>query len=214
VHEAVVAKLIASAAEKLYDARGEARQIPDDLAGVRRAEIEAALKLTEASLKADVAELRGDVAAAHAFIRRCRFPRDEHRGLFGALAELRFALEEIEDAAAAFDYPESSTSIPLPRQHVVPRGALASALDVLESRLNDFDQKLADLEQQQSGDSDHEDQMLSSNMSPRMPEPKAWWHASWQRSGKSIFVASPMSSKAWDASSQLSSRPWRRRLRA
>jgi formylglycine-generating enzyme required for sulfatase activity len=158
VHEGIVATLIAGAADKLRDARHEARQVPEELGGVKREEIEGALVLTEASLKADVAELRGDLAAAHAFIRRCRFPRDEHRALFGALAELRYALEEIEEAAAAAEYPESETSVRLPLQHLVPRSALASALGALESRLSDFDQKLADIERQQSGRSDYEDQ--------------------------------------------------------
>jgi len=52
---------------------------------VTRADIEAALSLTADSLKADVDELRGNLAAAHAAIRRCRFPLDEHRACSGRL---------------------------------------------------------------------------------------------------------------------------------
>jgi formylglycine-generating enzyme required for sulfatase activity len=157
-HDAIVAQLIASAAGKLRDARIESRQAPEELGDVNREEIEAALALTEASLRADVVELRGNLAAAHASIRRCRFPREDHRALFGAIAELHYALEEIEEAAAAADYPEIETAIPLPRQHLVPRSVLADALDVLEARLKDFDQKLSDVESQRSGESDYADQ--------------------------------------------------------
>jgi hypothetical protein len=82
----------------------------------------------------------------------------KHRALFGAIAELHYALEEIEEAAAAADNPESETSILLPRQHLVPRSALADALDVLEARLTDFDQKLFEIERQRSGASDYADQ--------------------------------------------------------
>jgi formylglycine-generating enzyme required for sulfatase activity len=158
MREAVIDRLIASASDKLGDARGVALQVPDELGGVTRADIEAALSLTEDSLKADVDELRGNVAAAHAAIRRCRFPLDEHRALFGALAELTYALEDVEQAAAAADYPESETTISLPRQHLVPRGALTSELEALEARLKDFDKKLADIEKQQSGAPEFEDQ--------------------------------------------------------
>jgi hypothetical protein len=158
VREAVIDRLIASASDKLAEARDVARQVPDKLGEVTRAEIEAALSLTADSLKADVDELRGNVAAAHAAIRRCRFPLDEHRALFGALAELTYALEDVEQAAAATGYPESETTIALPRQHLVPRGALASELEALEARLKEFDEKLADIEKQQSGAPEFEDQ--------------------------------------------------------
>jgi formylglycine-generating enzyme required for sulfatase activity len=158
LREAVIDRLIASASDKLSDARGVALQVPDELGGVARADIEVALSLTESSLKSDVDELRGNVAAAHAAIRRCRFPLDEHRALFGALAELTYALEDVEQAAAAADYPESETTISLPRQHLVPRGALTSELEALEARLKEFDKKLADIERQQSGAPEFEDQ--------------------------------------------------------
>ena len=46
----------------------------------------------------------------------------------------------------------------LPRQHLVPRDVLLSGLEALEARLNDFDQKLADVERQQTGDRAYEDQ--------------------------------------------------------
>jgi formylglycine-generating enzyme required for sulfatase activity len=158
VREAVIERLIASASDKLANARGVARQIPDELGGVTRSDIAAALSLTEDSLKADVDELRGNVAAAHAAIRRCRFPLDEHRALFGALAELTYALEDVEQAAAAVDYPESETTISLPQQHLVPRNALTSELEALEARLKEFDKKLADIEKQHSGAREFEDQ--------------------------------------------------------
>jgi formylglycine-generating enzyme required for sulfatase activity len=158
VHEAVVERLIASASDKLRDARAVAVQVPDELGDVTRTDIEGALSLTEASLKAGVDELRDDIVAAHAAIRRCRFPLGEHQALFGALAELSYALEDIEQAAAAADYPESETILQLPRQHLVPRAALATELDALEERLKEFDKKLSDIEKQQSGAREFEDQ--------------------------------------------------------
>jgi formylglycine-generating enzyme required for sulfatase activity len=158
VHEAIIERLIANASDKLRDAQGVALQVPDRLGDVPRADIESALTLTEDSLKADVPELRGNVATAHAAIRRCRFPLDEHRALFGTLAELAYALEDVEQAAAAADYPEAGNTLSLPQQHLVPRGALTSELEALEARLNEFDKKLADLEKQQSGAREFEDQ--------------------------------------------------------
>src|SRR5260370_32063059 len=131
-HETVVETLIVTASDKPSEARGEARQVPEEIGGVSRQEIESALALTEASLKADVPEWRGNVAAADASIRRCRFPRDEHRGLFSALAELRDAIADIEDAAAAAEYPDSETTVSLPRQHLLRRGILLSELRALE----------------------------------------------------------------------------------
>ena len=71
-HEAVVETLIVTALGKLREARSEARQVPEEIGGVSRQEIESALALTEASLKADVPELRGNVAAAHAKVQRVR----------------------------------------------------------------------------------------------------------------------------------------------
>src|SRR5260370_4444188 len=135
-HETVVETLIVTASDKPSEARGEARQVPEEIGGVSRQEIESALALTEASLKADVPELRGNVAAAHASIRRCRFPRDEHRGLFSALAELRDALADIEDAAAAAEDPDSETTEPLPRHHLLPGALLVPDPPALEGRLH------------------------------------------------------------------------------
>jgi formylglycine-generating enzyme required for sulfatase activity len=158
MHDAIVERLIAGAADKLRETQGVARQVPDEIGRVMRVDVEAALALTQASLKADVPELRGDVGAAHAAVRRCRFPRDEHQALFGAMAELAYALEDIEQAAATADYPEPEITISLPRQHLVPRSALEHELDALEARLQEFDRRLADIEKQQSGAHEFEDQ--------------------------------------------------------
>jgi len=70
---------------------------------------------------------------------------------------LTYGLKDVEQAAAAAGYPESETTIALPRQHLVPRGALASELEALEARLKEFDKKLADIEKQQSGAPEFED---------------------------------------------------------
>src|SRR5215472_6229947 len=154
----LIDRLITTASDKVHDAQSVALQVPDKLGDVTRADIEGALSLTEDALKADVPELRGNLATAHAAVRRCRFPLDEHRALFGTLAELAYALEDIEQAAAAADYPETGTTLSLPRQHLVPRSALASELEALEARLKEFDKKLADIEKQQSGAREFEDQ--------------------------------------------------------
>jgi hypothetical protein len=71
---------------------------------------------------------------------------------------LTYALEDVEQAAAAVDYPESETTISLPQQHLVPRNALTSELEALEARLKEFDEKLADIEKQHSGAWEFEDQ--------------------------------------------------------
>jgi len=73
VDEALIDRLITTASDKVHDAQSVARQVPDKLGDVTRAEIEGALSLTEDALKADVPELRGNLATAHAAVRRCRF---------------------------------------------------------------------------------------------------------------------------------------------
>jgi formylglycine-generating enzyme required for sulfatase activity len=158
VHEPIVARLIANASDRLRDAQIAARQIPDRLGSVTRAEIESALSLIENSLKADFSELRGNLSTAHAAIRERRFPFGEHSAMFGRLAELAYSLEDIEQAAAAADYPEARTPLSLPQQHLVPRGAIIAELDALEASLSAFDKKLSDLEKQQSGAPEFEDQ--------------------------------------------------------
>jgi formylglycine-generating enzyme required for sulfatase activity len=145
MHNDIVQRLIELTAGKLADAESATRQVPDDLGGVARSDVVAALHFAEIALKADAPALRGDVAAAHARLWRIRFPREEHQGLFAALADLRDSLTEIEQAAAAADYPASEATIATPPQHLVPRAPIAAELDALEARLNDIDARLRDL---------------------------------------------------------------------
>jgi formylglycine-generating enzyme required for sulfatase activity len=151
VHNSVISRLILVASEKLKQARDTARQVPEQLGNIHRSELESSLIVTEAALKATDDELRGNIAAAHSFIRRCcRFSRDEHNSMFGALAELSFSLEDVEQAAAAADYPESEANIFLPKQYLVPRAPLVAELDALSARLAEFDDQLSALAQNQS----------------------------------------------------------------
>lgn len=145
MHEAIVRRLIEAIDEKIKEAREVALQVPDRLENIPLHEIETALSFAEKALRADVVGLRGDVAAAYARLWRHRFPREENQRLFSALADLRDTLMELEQAAAAAEYPASEATISPPSQHLVPRQSIAPELDTLEQRLTELDVKLQEL---------------------------------------------------------------------
>ena len=142
---AVIRRLIQDASEKAEEAREIILQTPDDLGGISRDALYAVISAVESALKADAYSLRGDIGAARALIRRYRFPRAENVRLFSILADIGYALEDIDEAAAVLKYPASEVERSIPAQLVVSRQPIERELDLLRTSLAQVDVKLAEL---------------------------------------------------------------------
>lgn len=158
MHEQQVTSLLQIAAERLVVAQQAVLQVPDKLGSVSRTNIGASLTLAEQAIMADVDSLRGSIATAHAFLRRCRFPSEEHDGLFRAMTELSRALEDLEQCAAAADYPANEAAINPANRQVVSRTSIPDLFTALDVRLSDFDDQLERIDRLKSRGNEFEDQ--------------------------------------------------------
>lgn len=146
MHTDKIKQLLGTARSKIDDARAITAQVPETLGAISSQEIESALNFVTDALNGDELDLRGNIAAAYSRLWQTRFPRDEHQRLFGALADLRDCLMEIDETAASSDYPASEASIKLPPNPVVvERLPIKQELATLEKSLNELDYRLQEL---------------------------------------------------------------------
>jgi len=141
---------LADAGVALKGALDAVRQVPVDLGGVSRDEIESALTAAKAALGADTAALRDEVASAYSRLRRCKFARDEHGRLSQALANLRDQLMAVFESAGAAGFT-SRVLLGIPSPVLIPQAKVAEARGLVETRLGELEVRVKDLERHREG---------------------------------------------------------------
>lgn len=159
MHDKSVSIAIQSASSALLDAESIAKQAPEELGRIKLTSVVEAFGFAKLALTSEPRDLRGELSAAHSMLRRCRFPRQEHNNLFSSIADVVFALEEIEQAASAADYPPPLHDIALPRQHLVPRGLINAELGALKEKLEEVDLRLTELSAERTSRADLQEQV-------------------------------------------------------
>ena len=141
---------LADAAVALKAAFEAVRQVPDNVGGVSRDEIESALTGTKAALGSDTTALRDEVASAYSRLRRCKFARDENARLSQALADLRDQLMAVFEVAGSAGFT-SHAPIGIPQPRLIPQSEVAEARSLVETRLGELEVRVKELERHREG---------------------------------------------------------------
>lgn len=107
MHAPNVAEALNSAREKTAEALAACRQAPEKLGPTRRTDIESALTFVSGALDAQIPDMRAKIEATRKLLRRRFFPRGESFGLYSALADVVFTLDDLITACANEAYPET-----------------------------------------------------------------------------------------------------------
>jgi O-acetyl-ADP-ribose deacetylase (regulator of RNase III) len=134
----------------LADAQRIVRQVPENLDGIARSAVEAALAQAATSLDADPLAFADQVASAVNRLRRCRISSTEHAGLSAALDVLRSRLGDLFETAREAGFP-ASAAVGVPRERTVPQAQIAEVRSVVEARLGDLEAKVNALAAQREG---------------------------------------------------------------
>lgn len=139
MHSEPITQLVHAARKAVIEAQNIAAQVPELLGTVKRSQILSSLKMTEAALEANIQQLRTELASAYVCLKACRFPSEEHNGLYSAIAALIFCLEDLELETARAGYPEPPIGGSLGTVLLANRDVYKEELANIIARLDELD---------------------------------------------------------------------------